>query len=251
MCSTAGLPHCTIRGLRVMAALSQGLLQGCEAGCAARGAEGCPSEQGPCTPGGCVPGQGLCRLPGSALSLPGELPMTPWGEAVGGRSHSLQGRVLVSRGRSVGQGCSQLQIPTGDSQETFQEAQQGRGYLKGKDPVLSIFYSGMSGWAMGHRNSSLSSGGGTETPNLLLLEVNKPGSIRNQHTVAYRQHQYPFSSLIRVGLMFPSEPAHTDAPGQCPAAGRGLQGRAEHTAGGMGSVSSDREETQGQRNNSW
>ena len=148
MCSTAGLPHCTIRGLRVMAAFSQGLLQGCEAGCAARGAEGCPSEQGPCTPGGCVPGQGLCRLPGSALSLPGELPMTRWGEAVGGRSHPLQGRVLVSRECSVGQGCSRLQIPTGHSPETFQEAQQGRGYLKGKDPVLSIFYSGMSGWAM-------------------------------------------------------------------------------------------------------
>ena len=143
-----GFPAAPSEGQGMTAALCCGWLQGCEARSAARGAEGCPSEQGPCTPGGCVPGQGLCHLPGSALSLPGELPMTPWGEAVGGRSHSLQGRVLVSRECSVGQGCSQLQIPTGHSPETFQEAQQGRGYLKGKDPVLSIFYSGMSGWAM-------------------------------------------------------------------------------------------------------
>ena len=31
-------------------------------------------------------GQGLCRLPGSALSLPGELPRALRGEAAGGRS---------------------------------------------------------------------------------------------------------------------------------------------------------------------
>ena len=52
------------------AALCCGQLQGYEARCAARGAEGCPSEQGPCTPEGCVLGHGLCCLPGSALSLP-------------------------------------------------------------------------------------------------------------------------------------------------------------------------------------
>ena len=36
---------------------------------------------------------------------------------------------------------------------------------------------------------------------------------------------------------------HRDVPGQGPAARRCLQGRAEHTAGGMGAVSTDREET--------
>ena len=52
------------------AAFSQGQLQDCEARCAAMGAQGCSSEQGPFAPGGCVLGQGLCCLPGSALSLP-------------------------------------------------------------------------------------------------------------------------------------------------------------------------------------
>ena len=56
----------------------------------------------------------------------------------------------------MGEGCSQLQITAGRSLEIFQEAQHGRGYLQGKDPVLPIFYSGLSGWAMGQRNSSLS-----------------------------------------------------------------------------------------------
>ena len=35
----------------MMAAFSHGWLKGCEAECAARGAQGCPFEQGPCTPG--------------------------------------------------------------------------------------------------------------------------------------------------------------------------------------------------------
>ena len=95
----------------MMAALCCGWLQGCEARNAARGAEGCPSEQGPCTPGGCALGQGLCCLPGSALSLPGELPTALWGEAVGGRRDSHQGRVLLlSGGCCLAQGCSQLHI---------------------------------------------------------------------------------------------------------------------------------------------
>ena len=75
-----------------MAAFSQGWLQGCEGGCAARGAQGCPSKQGPCSPGGCVLGQGPCHLPGSALSLPGELPTEVRGEAVRRRSDPLAGQ---------------------------------------------------------------------------------------------------------------------------------------------------------------
>ena len=50
-------------------AFSQGRLQGCEARCTPRGAQGCPSEQVSCALGGCVLGQGLSHLPGSALSL--------------------------------------------------------------------------------------------------------------------------------------------------------------------------------------
>ena len=93
------------------AAFFQGQLQGCEGGCAGRGAQGCPSEQGPCTSGGCVLGQGLCCLPGSALSMPWELPTVLWGEGMGGRSSPCQGRVLLLlRGFCMGQGCSQLQI---------------------------------------------------------------------------------------------------------------------------------------------
>jgi len=56
-------------------------------------------------PRGCVPGQGLCRLPGSALSVPGELPRAlrgdVWGEGAPGRAG--QGR--AGQGRA-GQGPS-------------------------------------------------------------------------------------------------------------------------------------------------
>ena len=81
------LHHQRDRGDR---SLLKGLLQGCQAGCACRGAPG--FEQGPCAPGCCVPGQGLCCLPESALSLPGELPMALQGEALGGRSDPRQSR---------------------------------------------------------------------------------------------------------------------------------------------------------------
>ena len=112
----------------MVAAFSQGWPKGCEGGCAARGAQGRPSELGPCTPGACVLGQGLCHLPGSALSLPGELPTALRGEAVGGRNdhrqdnaghgragqgRAGQGRVrLLLGGCCVGQVCSQLHITT-------------------------------------------------------------------------------------------------------------------------------------------
>ena len=85
----------------MVGAFSQGWPKGCEGGCAGRGAQGCPSEQGPCTPGGCVLGQGLCRLPGSALSLPGELPTALWGEAVGGRGDSQQEAKKVLHGSGL------------------------------------------------------------------------------------------------------------------------------------------------------
>ena len=50
-------------------------------------------------PRGCVPGQGLCRLPGSALhtqhsalSLPGDLPRALWGDVGGKEPPAGQGR---------------------------------------------------------------------------------------------------------------------------------------------------------------
>ena len=65
------------------------------AGCAAGGAAGCPGlwcrAGSLLCPRGCVPGQGLCRLPGSALSLPGELPRALWGD-VWGEGAPRQGR---------------------------------------------------------------------------------------------------------------------------------------------------------------
>ena len=99
--SRAGLPCCTIRGRGHDSLLLSGRAANCEAGCAARGAQGCPSEQGPCTPGGCVLGQGLCHLPGSALSLPGELPTVLWGEAVAARGDSQQEAKTVLHGSGL------------------------------------------------------------------------------------------------------------------------------------------------------
>ena len=99
--SRAGLPCCTIRGRGHDSLLLSGRAADCEGGCAGRGAQGCPSEQGPCTPGGCVLGQGLCRLPGSALSLHGELPTALWGEAVGGRGDSQQEAKKVLHGSGL------------------------------------------------------------------------------------------------------------------------------------------------------
>ena len=65
------------------------------AGCAAGGAAGCPGlwcrAGSLLCPRGCVPGQGLCRLPGSALSLPGELPRALRGD-VWGEGAPRQGR---------------------------------------------------------------------------------------------------------------------------------------------------------------
>ena len=132
-CSKAGLPCCTVRGRGHDGCISQGWPKGCEAGCAGRGAQGCPSEQGPFTPGGCVLGQGLCRLPGSALSLPGELPTGLWGEGVGGRSDLQQGRVLLLlRECCMGRGCSQLQLTPVHFQGNFPR----QNSLKGK---VSVF----------------------------------------------------------------------------------------------------------------
>ena len=106
----------------MVAAFSQGWPKGCEGRCAGRGAQGCPSEQGPCTPGGCVLGQGLCRLPGSALSLPGELPTALWENLwVEGAALHVSGLLKAS------------DHPTTLAEAAFQEESQGRGYLEDED----------------------------------------------------------------------------------------------------------------------
>ena len=73
------------------------------------GAQGCGAEQGPCCAPhrGCVPGQGHCRLPGSALSLPGELPRALWGD-MWGEGAPQQGRGLLLPQLLPGAGGSQL-----------------------------------------------------------------------------------------------------------------------------------------------
>ena len=81
------------------------------AGCAAGGAAGCPGlwcrAGSLLCPRGCVPGQGLCRLPGSALSLPGELPRALRGD-VWGEGAPRQGRGLLLPQLLPGAGGSQL-----------------------------------------------------------------------------------------------------------------------------------------------
>ena len=94
----------------MMAAFSQGWLQGCEGGCETGVPRPVLHSRVP-APRGCLLGQGLCLLPGSALSLPGEINMVLWGEDAGGRIDPNQGRVLqLWRGCCMGQGCSQSQL---------------------------------------------------------------------------------------------------------------------------------------------
>ena len=61
---------------------------------AARGAQGCPAEQGPAAQGA-VLGQGLCCLPGTALSQPWEL-LTALGDEVRVEGESWKGLEVFS-----------------------------------------------------------------------------------------------------------------------------------------------------------
>ena len=106
--STSGFRHSVFlyQGKRLLVQLMVSMLQHqstapravcprTAAGCAAGGAAGCPGlwcrAGSLLCPRGCVPGQGLCRLPGSALSLPGELPRALRGD-VWGEGAPRQGR---------------------------------------------------------------------------------------------------------------------------------------------------------------
>ena len=143
---------------------------------------------------------------------------------MGGRSDPQQGKAcLLWRGCCVGQGCSQLHITLRTSlEETFQEESQGRGYLKGKVSVLSVFSYWCSGWAVVDWNLFLLSGEGTEIPD-----------------------------LVRTCLRCPLDPARTEMPLDIALLLGGVC-RAELSTHlvGVRSVNMDREEMRGQRNSS-
>ena len=102
------------------------------AGCAAGGAAGCPGlwcrAGSLLCPRGCVPGQGLCRLPGSALSLPGELPRALRGD-VWGEGAPRQGRGLLLPQLLPGAGGSQLHCTTECFQRHFARGESRQGFF--------------------------------------------------------------------------------------------------------------------------
>ena len=104
------------------------------AGCAAGGAAGCPGlwcrAGSLLCPRGCVPGQGLCRLPGSALSLPGELPRALRGD-VWGEGAPRQGRAgaFCCHSCCLGQGDHSCTASQSVSKSSLQEERQGRDFL--------------------------------------------------------------------------------------------------------------------------
>ena len=119
-CSRAGLPCCTIRGTGHESFLLPGMSARVGRWVCSQGCPGPSFRAGSLHPRGCVLGQGLCRLPGSALSLPRELPTMLQGEAAVGRCDSWQGRVLLQwRGCCMGQSCSQLAITPGHLQRVL------------------------------------------------------------------------------------------------------------------------------------
>ena len=101
------------------------------AGCAAGGAARCPGlwcrAGSLLCPRGCVPGQGLCRLPGSALSLPGELPRALRGD-VWGEGAPRQGRGLLLPQLLPGAGGSQLHCTPECFQEHFARGETRQGF---------------------------------------------------------------------------------------------------------------------------
>ncbi len=109
-----GVPAALSEGETMTVVFAQERIQGgCAGGCAGRGAQGCPSEQGPCAPGAVCWGRDSASAGLSTQPARGA-PHGVWGEAVGGRRDPHQGWVLLLlRGCCVGQGCSQLHVTTG------------------------------------------------------------------------------------------------------------------------------------------
>ena len=104
-----------------------------DASCSAGDAAGCPGlwcrAGSLLCPRGCVPGQGLCRLPGSALSLPGELPRALWRD-VRGEGAPRQGRAgaFCCHSCCLGQRDHSYTALQSLSKSTLQEERQGRDF---------------------------------------------------------------------------------------------------------------------------
>lgn len=109
MCCRAGIAFCTVRVTRRECCVLPRMAVGCKCKCAGRGAQGCPAEQGPCTPGLCRAG----TLPPARVSAQParESPTTLRGEDVV-EEQTLLGRKGASAVERVlcGQCCSQFQI---------------------------------------------------------------------------------------------------------------------------------------------
>jgi len=75
-----------------------------------------------------VPGQGLCRLPGSALSLPGELPRVLWRD-VKGEGAPWQGMGLLLPQLLPGAGGSKLHCTPECFQEHFARGETRKGFF--------------------------------------------------------------------------------------------------------------------------
>ena len=158
-CSRAGLLRSTIRGTAHEVSLLLGLAARV---CSQVYSQGCPGlsfRAGSLHPRGCVLEQGLCCLPGSALSLPGELPTAPgdklWVEGVmPGRAEAFWSQEGVAWVR----GAHRFRSPARAFAEgPFEAGHQGNMYLKVQEPVLSVFRSSLAGgqWEMGIYFSAL------------------------------------------------------------------------------------------------
>ena len=116
-------------------------------------------------------GQGLCRLPRSAPSLPREPPHSAAGRSCGWKERPLAKQVrilLLSTWCCASQGCSQLQItPRTFAEGPFEEQHRDSIYLKGKESVLRVFSSWLAGWSEGDGNFFLLCGEGIGTPVLV------------------------------------------------------------------------------------
>ncbi len=118
------------------AAASEHSFEGCMSKDSCRlchlGAAGCPElwcrAGSLLCPRGCVPGQGLCRLPGSALSLPGELPRALRGD-VWGEGAPWQGRGLLLPQLLPGAGGSQLRCTPECFQGQFARGETKQGFF--------------------------------------------------------------------------------------------------------------------------
>ena len=141
-CCRAGLPCCTVR----------------RQGMTAMGTQGCSSEQGPFAPGGCVLGQGLCCLPGSALSLPRrsaqhcreEIRTALQGEAVGRRSNPRQGR---ARSLCCREGAAWVRAAHSSTSSSALFKADIKAGVTSKERCLPFEFSPL-GWLSGQRDIS-------------------------------------------------------------------------------------------------